>query len=297
MNWGKSIGRTNINVGLQKNRLTTDGRGYDNRYLYLNLSIPLGENLSLRSWASNTHNQSRYGVGFDQTVNEKLTWNMNSEKRSQRDPSVSAAATWTSKYSKLNGSVSKGDSNSYSLGARGGAVVHSEGLTFTPRQVSDTFGIISLNSNQADVEITTPRGKVWTDRQGYAIASWTPWQKNTVQINTRSLKKNVQVQSGIAEVTPYRGAVLPISLPAHEVRRALVSFVPGVQLAPGSPVKNDQAELVAFVNEDKTIFFDDLPEGALFGQTTTGTRCRIELNSPWQYMPDTLYAALTARCE
>lgn len=296
LGWGKTFGDVNVNLGVQKNRLSDDRQRYDNRYAYLNVSVSLGRNRSLRSWVSNNGQQTRTGAAFDQTVNDKFAWSLSGEKSQSQDPSVASSATWTNKYSQLSGGASHSENNtSYNVGARGGAVLHGEGLTFTPRKVSDTFGIISLNSKQPDVEIRTPGGKVWSDHSGHAVTSWTPWQKNTVQIENRSLPKNVQVLSGIAEVTPFRGAVTPVMLPAFTVRRALVSF-PGESPAPASAVKDSKGALVAFVNEDGSVFFDDLPEGTLFGQLKSGDRCTLELLTPWYDDPGTLYASLTARC-
>ena len=297
MNWGKSFGSVNTNLGIQKHRLIANSHRYDDSYVYLNLSFPLGKNSSLRSYVNHTNGQSRIGSGFSQTMNDKFIWGASSEKSQNQRPSVGTSASWTNKYSKLNGSISKGENTTYNLGMRGGAVLHTGGLTFTPHQVADTFGIISLNSPEPDVEISTSGGKVWTDRQGYAVASWHPWTKNTLQINNRSLKKNVQVQGGIAEIMPSRGAVLPVTLPAHHVRRALMSFLPDSSAASGAPVKNSQNELVAFVNEDGTIFFDDLPDSPLYSQTNQGRRCLIEPQTPWKEEANTLYSTLIARCK
>lgn len=297
LGWGRAIGGVNVNLGLQKNRLSSDQRHYDNRYAYLNLSIPLGNNRNLRSWINNNNQQNRVGVGYDQTVNDKFAWSLSSEKSEREQASLASSATWTNKYTQLSGGVSRSESTtSYNAGARGGAVWHSEGFTFTPRTVGDTFSVISLNSDQPDVEIRTPGGVVWSDRSGHAIASWNAWQKNTVQIDPRSLPKNVQIPGGIIDITPYRGAVVPVMLPAFTVRRALVTFVDDARPAPGSPVKDAKGTLIAFVNEDGTLFFDDMPEGMLYGQRADGSRCSVKLLTPWVDTPGTLYAALSARC-
>lgn len=296
LGWGRSFGDVNVNLGIQKNRLTDDQRRYDNRYTYLNFSLPLGASRSLRSWVNNNGQHVRTGAGYDQTINDKFAWSLSGEKAREQDPSVAASATWSNKYSQLSGGISRGeDSTSYNVGALGGMVLHREGLTFTPRKVGDTVGIISLNSDRSDVEIRTPAGKVWSDGSGHAITSWTPWQKNTVHINNATLPKNVQVSGGVAEVTPYRGSVVPVALPTFTVRRALVAFA-GEGPAPGSPVKNEKGELIAFVNEDGTLFFDDLPQGPLVGQRRDGAPCAIEFTTPWVDPQDSLYASLSARC-
>ncbi|HKS34689.1 MAG TPA: fimbria/pilus outer membrane usher protein [Enterobacteriaceae bacterium] len=297
LGWGRAFGNVNLNLGVQKNRLADDSGRHDTHYASLNIAIPLGPDRSLRSWVSHDGERTRAGVGYDQTLSDKFAWSLSGEKDQQQASSIASSAIWTNKYSQLSGGVARSDSGSrYNMGARGGAVLHDEGLTFTPRKVGDTFGVISLNGPRPDVEIRTPAGKVWSDDSGHAIASWTPWQKNTLQVNNHSLAKNVQVLSGIADVTPWRGSVVPVSIPAFTVRRALVTFPPGEGPTAGSAVKNTRGDLVAFVNEDGSLFFDDLPDGPLFGQLQDGTRCSIKLTSPWVADPGSLYASLSARC-
>ncbi|MEZ3501444.1 fimbria/pilus outer membrane usher protein [Pantoea sp. KPR_PJ] len=297
LGWGRSFGRVNVNLGIQKNRLTADRHREERYYTYLNFSVPLGNNSNVRGWVNHADRQIRTGIGYDHTVNDKFAWSLSGDKRQHGEASLASSATWTNKYTQLSGGFSHSESSaSYNAGARGGAVWHGEGITFTPRTIGDTFGIISLNSDRPDVEIRTPGGMVWSDRSGHAVASWNAWQKNTVQINPQSLPKNVQVPGGIIDVTPYRGAVVPVVMPAFTVRRALVTFQEDARPAPGSPVKNSEGTLVAFVNEDGTLFFDDLPDAALFGQRADGSRCSVKLLTPWTNTPGTLYATLTARC-
>ena len=297
LSWGRTFGKANVNLGIQKNRLTQDQRHSDDRYAYINVSLPLSNRSSVRSWVSDNNHKTRAGIGYDSTPNDKFSWSLSGEKSQQENASIAGSATWTTKYSQFSGGASHNESsNSYNVGARGGAVLHKEGLTFTPRKVGDTFGIITLNNPQPDVKIRTPGGPVWSDRSGHAIASWLPWQKNTVQIENQSLPKNVQIISGIADITPYRGAVVPVILPAFTVRRALVSFPENDGPAPGSPIKNDKGSLVAFVNEDGSVFFDDLPDVPLFGQRRNGGQCALDIITPWYDEPGTLYASLSGRC-
>lgn len=297
LSWGRAFGKVNMNVGIQKNRLSDDSRHYDSRYTYVNFSVPLGTSQNLRGWVNDKGNRTLVGAGYDQTVNDKFSWSLSSEKAQQESASLASSATWTNKYTQISGGASHSEYNrSYNVGARGGAVLHGSGLTFTPRTVGDTFSIISLNSDRSDVKLRTPGGTVWTDHSGKAIASWTPWQKNTVAVDLASLPKNVQIPGGVIDVTPYRGAVVPVTMPAFTVRRTLLTFPAGEGPAPGSAVKNKNGTLVAFVNDDGTLFFDDLPEGNISAQLSSGRQCTIQLASPWVSQPGTLYASLDARC-
>ncbi|RPE01228.1 hypothetical protein BBB56_10175 [Candidatus Pantoea deserta] len=297
LGWGRAFGRVNVNTGFQKNRLSGDLRHQDSRYAYLNLSVPLGHNRNLRSWINKNNREMRFGAGYDQQVNDRLAWSLLSEKSQREAVSLATSATWTNTYTQLSGGFSRSENmTNYNAGARGGTVWHSEGLTFTPHSIGDTVGIISLNRDQSNVAIRTPGGVVWSDGSGHAVTSWTAWQKNTVQVDQHSLPKSVQIPGGIIDITPYRGSVVPVVMPAFNVRRALLTFQPSEQPAPGSPVKTASGTLVAFVNEDGTLFVDDLPEGALISQLPDGSQCSITLLTPWVNTPDALYASLPARC-
>ncbi|HDS9358572.1 TPA: fimbria/pilus outer membrane usher protein [Enterobacter chengduensis] len=295
--WGRGFGRVNVNVNLQKNRITTGMQHDDSRYISLNISIPLGSRENLRNWVSSTDNQTRMGASFDETVSDKFAWSLSNERSQHEKASLAGSGTWINNVAQLSGGLSRNDeSTNYTFGARGAAVVHGEGITFTPLAVGDTFSVISLNSDRPDVKILTPGGAVWSDSSGHAIASWTAWQKNTIQIEPSSLPKNVHIPGGIIDLTPYRGSVVPVALPALTVRRALMTFPVGNDLAPGSPVRNSRGEFIAFANEDGSLFIDDLPEGALSGQRPDGSMCTIKIDTPWGDTPDQLYSTLKARC-
>jgi len=295
--WSRTFARLNLNLGIQKNRLTTAHRHQDDRYAYLNFSLPLGRDRNLRGWVTRSDGQMRAGTSYDQSVSPAFAWSLSSEKSAQEAPSLASSASWTSKYSQLSGGIARSAaSQRLSIAARGGAVWHSEGLTFTPREVGDTFSVISLRRAQPDVEIRTPAGAVWSDRSGHAVVSWTPWQKNSVQINPNSLPDNVQIPGGIVELTPFRGAVVPVELPAWRVRRVLLSFPAQERPEAGSAVENGSGSLIAFTGEDGTLFIDDLPAGTLYARRPGGARCAIVLTTPWVERPGSLYTPLFARC-
>ncbi|MXP50536.1 hypothetical protein FD733_17915 [Pantoea sp. Eser] len=109
LGWGRSFGQVNVNLGIQNNRLTDDQRHYDNRYVYLTFSVPLDRNRSVRSWVNRSGSNSRAGVGYDSTVNDKFAWSVSGEKSERQDPSISGSATWTSKYSQISGGASHGE--------------------------------------------------------------------------------------------------------------------------------------------------------------------------------------------
>ncbi|WP_150318216.1 fimbria/pilus outer membrane usher protein, partial [Enterobacter hormaechei] len=90
------------------------------------------------------------------------------------------------------------DSNTnYSAALSGGIVAHSDGVTFSPYRVTDTYAIARLDKPVAGIEIGTPRGAVWTDKWGQAIIpALSPFRESTIEINTESLPGNLDVRNG-----------------------------------------------------------------------------------------------------
>lgn len=297
LNWGRNFNKINLNIGLQNNKFSNKKNNYNDNYLYVNASIPLGNGRSAQLYSNHSDRVTRYGATYNQEVNDKFNYDVSTETSSNKDKNINATGYYNSKYSRIAFGAAAGDSTkSYRAGMKGGVVLHENGLTFTPRQVSDTFGIVSINSKEPDVEIMTPAGKVWTDSQGQAIASSSAWRKNRIQVNVSSLKKNLEVQSGIAEVSPSRGSVVHVALPIYRVNRMLLSFDGPRVPSPGSAVLDSKGRTITFVSEDKTIFIDDLPAGVMTTTDSLGNSCHIDFPDKYSIEENKLYTPIMVRC-
>ena len=129
-------------------------------------------------------------------------------------------------YSQLDFNYTRSDAerSSYQGGARGGVVLHSDGLTFSPYPVRDTFAVLSVG-DMAGIKVNTPSGPVWTDWQGQAVApQLSAYGRSPLEVQTRSLPRNADIHNGLAVVSAGRGAVDRIEFGVSLTRRALLTL-------------------------------------------------------------------------
>lgn len=134
-------------------------------------------------------------------------------------------------------------------------------MTFSPYAVEDTFSVISLNDNVSGVEVSTPQGPVWTDFWGQAVsASATVYKLNTLQINTETLPKNIDINNGIKKLTPGHGSVTQVNFGVIKVRRAMLTLhLPdGKPIPKGETLVDAKNQYVTTAVEDGLVFISDV---------------------------------------
>ena len=166
-------------------------------------------------------------------------------------------------YTQLGLSAGKDgtDNTNTSVTLNGGIVAHSNGVTFSPYAIQDTFGIASVNDHVSGVEIETPDGPVWTDHWGQAVVPSLPaYQPARVEMNTETLPKNIDVNNGISMAAAGHGAVSNISFSVLNVRRAMLN----VTMSDGRPVPKNgtlvdgEGNYVTTVVDDGLVFLNDV---------------------------------------
>ncbi|MFW8695266.1 fimbria/pilus outer membrane usher protein, partial [Mesorhizobium japonicum] len=123
-----------------------------------------------RSGASRSE---QLGEGFGYTVQAE-------HDHADRETDLSASANLLPRYAQATLGYSRygQETTQYSGGLSGAVVAHAGGVTLSPYAVDETFGLISL-PGISGAKVVTPRGPVWTDVFGQAVApSLTPYQHN-----------------------------------------------------------------------------------------------------------------------
>ncbi|HIE9359432.1 TPA: fimbria/pilus outer membrane usher protein [Klebsiella quasipneumoniae subsp. similipneumoniae] len=301
LSWGRQFGRTTLNINASRNE-SGGYYGRDDR-VYVTLQFPLGNESSLRSFASHSRDGYRYGSQFSQRLSQDRNWSLAVTRDEDRQQN-SATGTFSTvtRWSNLNGSLSadSGNTRNLSLQATGSVVGHDHGVTFAPYQVRDTFGIAKVGK-KAGVRLETPAGPVWTDNNGYAvIPSLTGWNKTMVEVDTRSLGKRADVMNGSQEVAPARGSVSKVSFETVSTRRVLVSVrnPDGSRLTSGASVYDLAGTFITVVDDDGNIFLPDARPGMVVLIDMKTESCSIALNRlPEEAAEDTgLYETLNSEC-
>lgn len=297
--WGRSFGRVSVSASAE---WQVGGRQQNDNSVYLNLSVPLGESRRGRAWARHTGGEHRLGVGVSEQLNDQLSYRVGVE-RDSRDREVESslgvsALPW---YSQLDFNYTRSDNerSSYQGGARGGVVVHGDGVTFSPYPVRETFAVMSVGE-MAGVKVSTPSGPVWTDWQGQAVVpQLNAYGRSPVEVQTRSLPRNADIHNGLAMISAGRGAVDKVQFGVALTRRALLNVTTdsGQPLPRGATVSTAEGEFVTLVQEGSQVFLPDvLDPRPLWVKPPGQPRCRLEFQLPEDADPEVYFETAPARC-
>lgn len=299
--WSQSIRRANVTLTVERDvaGATDDARG---TAAYLSVSLPLGARQTLRGYVRNDDvSGTRSGLRFNEQLSDTLAYSIGAERPDDGRAGFNGRVNLLPRYSQLDMGYSRsgvGDQN-YDIGLRGGALVHGNGVTLSPYPLRETFALLKAGDN-AGVKLNTPRGPVWTDSSGRAVAASLPaYSKGRVELDTASLGRNVDVHNAYQEVEAGRGAVPHLAFEMVTARRVLLQArMPDNDFVlKGVGVFDGQGQYVTSVLEAGRIFLSDLQPGLqLHVRLPDGRRCRLEFALSQEPDVDALYETASAIC-
>lgn len=297
--WSKTFRHFSVNVNWQSD--VSHDTNSDGDMVYASISIPLGRGTSSNTWYREREGKASYGSRVSGSINNNNSYTVGAS-RDHDDNTTSWDTSLNSnlRYTNLSLAASGDDRSNYNYSAylRGGVVAHSDGVTFSPYAVNDTFAIIALDKPVAGVEIGTPTGSVWTDTWGRAIAaSLSPYQHTSLNLNTQSLPGNIDVNNGKAILKASHGAVAKWQFTTLSQRRILLTIVnsQGKPLPKGTAIVNRTGEYVTTVPEDGMIFLNDISaDQTLYAKPNQG-KCRLNFILP-EADPEKFYEEIAGTC-
>lgn len=308
LNWGKTFRYATVNTSWQHALSTPDTDNndsyHDNDTFYVSINIPFGRH-NVQSYMRDDGEKTRYGLQANGPLSQNSYYNVTAEKGDDdNDKYVAAGFSSNMHYTSLNLNASKtgDDFKNYSANISGGIVAHSQGVTFSPYAVDDTFSIISLNDNVSGVEVSTPQGPVWTDFWGQAVSASAPvYRVNTLQINTETLPKNIDINNGIKKLTPGHGSVTQVNFGVIKVRRAMLTLhMPdGKPIPKGETLVDAKNQYVTTAVEDGVVFINDVdatPE-IYANVDQQGHQCRVQFTLDDQNSEQSFYQKADATCQ
>jgi outer membrane usher protein FimD/PapC len=199
----------------------------------------------------------------------------------------------------LNYTRTDAERDSYQIGARGGAVLHGGGVTLSPYQVSDTIALLSVGDMGA-IKVTTPSGPVWTDWQGRAVVPQVvAYGRSAVEVDTRTLPRNADINNGLAVISAGRGAVDSVEFGVSLTRRVLLKVTNnnGEPLPRGAAVNTGEGEFVTLVQDGGLVFLPNvLDTRALWISAPGMERCELRFTLPEDADPSAYYETAPAQC-
>lgn len=296
--WARALGGGQLLLTLERGGAGSGGAPH--RLAALSLSLPLQRH-HVRGTTRVRDGQARTGVEVSARTSSDGDWRASAEQDHARGGTrLAAGFNAPSRHAQLGGSVSYGDGwgqGTAQLG--GGLVVHRTGLTFSPHRIADTFGIVSTG-RQPSVRVQTDAGTVWTNRRGHAVVpALSPHRPVHLQVDGRSLPRQVDLVNGSREVRAARGAVARAEFALVTTRRVLLRVLDaaGAVVEKGTSVMEDGRYLTTVVDDGRAFLTDYQPSRTLQIVSPDGTTCRLrpELGSP--PAPDSFFEAATVRCE
>lgn len=297
--WGTSVGGVSLSASAE---WQMGGRQQQDNAVYLNVSLPLGESRRVRAWVRNSGGEHRTGLGLNEQLDDQLSYRVGAE-HDTRDQQVETTLGLSAlpRYSQLDVSYSRSDAerSSYQGSARGGVVVHGDGVTFSPYPVRDTFAVVSVG-DMGGIKLSTPSGPVWTDWQGQAVVPQVnAYGRSPVEVQTRSLPRNADINNGVAMISAGRGAVDRVEFGVTLTRRVLLTArtEQGALLPRGASVSTAGGEFVTLVQDGGQVFLPNvLEQSALWVSAPGMTRCRLHFEVPAKGDPQVYFETAPARC-
>ena len=297
--WGTNIGGVSVSATAEW-QLSGTARSDDS--VYLNLSMPLGHNRRGRSWVRSSAGEYRSGIGVSEQFNDQFAYRVGVEHDTRnRQAQASLGVSLLPRYSQVDLNYTRADAeqSSYQASARGGAVLHGGGLTFSPYPISDTFALLSVGDMGA-IKVTTPSGPVWTDWQGQAVVpNVSAYGRSTVEVDTKTLPRNADIHNGLAVISAGRGAVDTVEFGISTTRRALLKVVTasGAPLPRGAAVNTEAGEFVTLVQDGGLVFLPNVLDRSALWITAPGLeRCELLFELPADADTEAYYETTTAKC-
>ncbi|WP_141113240.1 fimbria/pilus outer membrane usher protein [Chromobacterium haemolyticum] len=294
--WGKSFKRMSLNLNVENGRNSFDGRRY--QAWYLNFSLPL-EKRRLNSTVRSSGGDINLNTSVSETVNEYWGYQLSAEQ-SRRGTGVSANVNVQPRYASARLGVGQNYAGRhFSAGLRGGLAFHRDGVTASPAQIQDSFGVLSTGK-VSGVRVNTPGGAVWTDAGGRAvIPSLTAYDVSRLEVDVKSLPRTVELKNGYKELKVSRGAVRHVEFDVFQTRRVLLEVKDslGQPLSAGGSVLTADNRFVTIVVEGGKVFLDNAEPGQVLTVTTSnGNRCQLDFALPETADEQVFYEQLNAAC-
>ena len=297
--WSKGFKYATVSVNVEKSLGETGPYGYGDT-AYLSVTMPLGGG-SLRTYANNDQRGTRTGATYSKQVNDVVGYRLQAERNSlDRETDLSVSTNLLPRYTQANLGYSRNgrDSTTYNASLTGAVVAHSEGVTFTPYEVNDTFSVLSVG-DVSGVKITTPQGPVWTDAVGRAVApGMLAYQNNRMEITAKSLPRNVDIVNGYKELKVGRGSVSHVEFGVVTTRRVLMNvvFPDGHPMDKGLGVYAGQQYLTTVVDKGQVFLPNVEPGAALTIALDDAKTCALDFALPEKAEGEGYFESVKAVC-
>ena len=256
LSWNSAWRSLSYNVSVERNQtFARSGESQSDNRIALTLSLPLGSDSGSSRLFANAVRDSSGASSLQSGLNGQLFDDRNSFYSLQAGHDSASGSSGfgklstTTAYGRFDAGYGQGrDYQALSMGASGSVVAHAGGVNFG-QPLGETFALVQVNgvsgarlSNFSNVE---------TADNGYAILPYAqPYRTNWVNLDTRQLGADVELENAVDQVVPRRGAAPLVSFRTSIGRRVQFELVraDGSRLPMGAAVEDEQGKPLATVD-------------------------------------------------
>ena len=270
VSWGQSFKYMNISANWQHavNQQSDDDNGStlnDDDMFYVNVSFPLGSQ-RVGAYMRSQGEKTNYGLQNSGSLGQDTNYYLSADRDDQNhENSFNGNINTNLHYTQLGigGGTTGSDQRNYSATLSGGIAAHEHGLTFSPYEVKETFGIARLSEPESGIEISTPQGRVWTDRWGQAVVpEMTEWRKSRIEVNANTLPKSMDLANGIKNISAAHAAFKELDFEVLNTRRVMleVKQADGSWLPKGTSIVDEKNNYLVSTVDGGRIFVSDMSQ-------------------------------------
>lgn len=301
INYSNRWNRLSYSIGYSQNNNQLNDFGKENK-VYLSFSLPL----EWRKKQANLYSNIQYAdnVGHPTTANVGLTGTLG--ENNQFNYGLTTTQNWNN--GKNNSAVSANmnyslpqiqlgavtgwsdDQTQYGFSAKGAIVAHPYGITAT-NNLSDTFTIVhAKGAHGADV-VNAWGSKI--DYWGNAIyANVSPYEANTIRLDTKHLPLDVNLSANQAEVIPRRYSSTLIKFDVEQSSNILLNVqVKGEhqQIPIGVQAVNQAGQVAGMFGQSNQLFIEkaQLLKQDLYVQWGMSESYTCHIDAPEKLLPKT----------
>lgn len=211
-----------VSYGVYASKSLVDSFGQSS-FISFNVSIPLGGGSSANLALSRNNDGS-----YDQRAGYRgragnLNYAMDASHAERSGSSGSASLNYLAPFAQLGAGVSAGERyQQLNVSASGSLLAHADGIALG-QTLGETIGLVHVVDTPGVGLGNAPGTR--TDSSGYALIPYlTPYRKNRVSLDTSGLDQNTEIENGVSNVVPRRGAVVKAEFAAQRVEKLLLNL-------------------------------------------------------------------------
>ncbi|TDV46498.1 outer membrane usher protein [Pseudomonas graminis] len=256
LSWNSAWRSLSYSVSLERNQtFERSGDNQSDNRIALTLSLPLGSDSGSSRVFGNAVRDSSGASSVQSGLNGQIFDDRNSFYSVQAGHDSESGSSGFGKlstntaYGRFDAGYGQGrDYQALSMGASGSVVAHAGGVNFG-QPLGETFALVQVKGVSG--ARLTNFSNVETADNGYAILPYVqPYRTNWVNLDTRQLGADIELENAVDQVVPRRGAAPLVSFRTAIGRRVQFELVraDGSRVPMGAAVEDEQGKPLATVD-------------------------------------------------